>query len=88
MATEKAIQIAPKTDRKLKAKISRKLNKKHSKSDNPVADVLISIMGVFLILPCIIYGTFVFVGAGFKASLEAALRMYQEGMSGAGKWAR
>jgi len=87
-ATEKAIQIAPKTDKKLKAKISRKLNKKSKKSDNPVADILISIVGVFLIIPCMIYGVFVFIGAGFKASLEAALKMYSEGIDNTKKWAR
>ena len=85
---EKAIQIAPKVDKEIKSKVSRKLNKKHKVVGNPISDTLAAIAGVFMIIPCLLYGMFVFVGTGFKAGLEAALKMYEEGIKGAKGWAR
>lgn len=86
--TEKAIAIAPKTDKEIKTKISRKLNKKSKVTGNPIADTLAAIAGVFMIVPCLIYGILVFIGAGFRCGTEAALKMYEEGIKGAKGWAR
>lgn len=90
-ATEKAIQIAPKSDAKIKEKISRKLNRKpnpESYTYNPIATILVSIMGIFAIIPAVILGVFVFFGAGFRSGSESTVRMYGELMEDAKKWAK
>lgn len=88
-ATEKAIQIAPKSDAKIKEKVSRKLNKKSkSSSYNPIATILISFAGIFVIIPSVIFGVLTFFGAGFKCGLESANKMYNELMEDAKKWAK
>jgi len=89
-ATEKAIQIAPKSDAKIKEKVSRKLNKKskYEPSYNPIATILISLAGIFIIVPSVLFGVFTFFGAGFKCGLDATVKMYNELMEDAKKWAK
>jgi len=90
MATmaEKSIKIAPKSDAAIKSKVSRKLNHKSRVIGNPIADILSSIAAMALIIPCLIYGTFIFIGTGFRCGMEAAIKMYDDGMKGAKGWAR
>jgi len=85
---EKAIQIAPKQNREIKKTVSKKLNRTHMKMNNPIAQTLIALAGIFYILPTIAYGTLIFFSAGFKAGMESAIAMYNEGMKDARKWAR
>ena len=70
----------------------RKLNKRTipstATSTNPASDILISIAGIFIIFPVVIYGVLTFFGAGFKHSMEGAIRMYNELMDDAKTWAR
>jgi len=67
---------------------SRKQAKKSDPKDNHIADAIISIAGVAMIIPCLFYGVFVFIGAGFKSALEASLKMYNDVMRDAEKWSK
>lgn len=89
-ATEKAIKIAPKSDPEIKAKISRKLNKKSkaTSTSNTIGTLLISIMGVFAVVPAVLFGVFTFFGSGFKCGIEATGKMYNELMEDAKGWAK
>jgi len=87
---EREIKIAPRSDAKIKATVSRKLNKK-SKSEstyNPIATILISLAGIFIIIPSVLFGVFTFFGAGFKYGLDATVKMYNELMEDSKKWAK
>jgi hypothetical protein len=57
-------------------------------SFSPLTDMLVSLAGIFMIFPAIMYGAFTFFGAGFKSGLDATIRMYNELMDDAKKWAR
>jgi len=89
-SSERQIQIAPKSDVKIKEKISRKLNKKSkiTSSYSPIATVLVSIAGIIMIVPAVLNGCFTFFSAGFKYGLDATVEMYNELMADAKKWAR
>ena len=77
-ATEKAIKIAPKSDPEIKAKVSKKLNRKFK--SNLIAEMLLALMGVLMIIPCSIYAILLFIGMGFKAASEGSIRMYNTEM--------
>ena len=57
-------------------------------SSNPIVDILISMAGIFMIIPAILCGLFTFFGAGFKMGMESAIRMYNELMDDTKKWAK
>jgi len=81
--------VSNKDPQKEAKKLRRKLIDKYSvKSDNHIADAIISIAGVAIIIPCIFYGMAVFVGSGFKSALEASLKMYNDIMRDAEKWSK
>lgn len=90
VSSEREIQIAPKSDAKIKEKVSRKLNKrsKHESSYNPIATILISMAGIFIIVPSVLFGVLTFFGAGFKYGLDATVKMYNELMEDSKKWAK
>lgn len=89
-SSEREIKIAPKSDAKIKEKVSRKLNKKYKceSSYNPIATILISLAGIFIIIPSVLFGVFTFFGAGFKCGLDATVKMYNELTEDAKGWAK
>jgi len=85
-ATEKAIKIAPKHDPEIKSKLTRKLNRHQKvKGDGLMSDTLVALSGVGLIFPCLFYASLLFIGTGFKAAVEGAVKMYQDGMKDVAK---
>ena len=80
-ATEKAIKIEPKHDPEIKAKLTRKLNRRPKlKGDGMISDTIVALTGVGLIFPCLFYAMLLFIGTGFKAAADGAVKMYQDGM--------
>lgn len=83
-ATEKAIAIVPKEKRKIKEKVSKKLNRRpeEQKDFYPIKAVLWGFAGVIMILPSLLVGALTFFAAGFEQGCDAALKTYRRGMKG------
>jgi hypothetical protein len=94
MAKVSPIAIDMKIDTKAVDKAISKIRKVNKRppppiqQSNPIFDILLSIAGIFIIFPAIAYGTFTFFGAGFKAGLDAMVRMYGELVDDAKTWVR